>query len=97
MSLDGVHMERRDLEQTARGSNGHQHQSGRAPESVNRELICSKFRRSATLSMTTSSHENAGAYRCRIRMTSPATSCFGSASCPCSSWVPACWEEALCC
>jgi hypothetical protein len=39
MSLDGVHMERRDLEQTARGSNGHQHQSGRAPESVNRELI----------------------------------------------------------
>jgi hypothetical protein len=48
MSLDGVHMERRDLEQTARGSNGHQHQSGRAPESVNRELISGKFRRSAT-------------------------------------------------
>src|SRR6267378_4683776 len=36
-------------------------------------------------------------HRCRIRTTSPATRCSGSASCPCSSWVPACWGEAPCC
>src|SRR5258708_773916 len=30
-------------------------------------------------------------------MTSLATRCFGSASCPCSLWVPACWAEAPCC
>jgi hypothetical protein len=47
--------------------------------------------------MTSASHEKAGAHRCQIRMTSPATRCFGSASCPCSSWVPACWAEAPCC
>ena len=31
----------------------------------------------------------------KARMTSPATRCFRSASCPCSSWVPACWAETV--
>src|SRR5882757_10273119 len=85
-----------DQERIARGQNRHQRQSGRAPESVNHELIflqISPLGDPATQSMTSSSHENAGAHRCRIRMTSPATRCFGSASCPCSSWVPACWGK----
>jgi hypothetical protein len=41
--------------------------------------------------------KKAGAHGCQIRMTFTATRCFGSASCLCSSWGPACWAEAPFC
>jgi len=56
-------MERRHQEHTACDSNGHQLQPGRAPESVNRELIfrqISPLGDPTTQSMTTSSHEKSG-------------------------------------
>jgi hypothetical protein len=56
-------MERRHQEHTACDSNGHQFQPGRAPESVNRELIfrqISPLGDPSTQSMTTSSHEKSG-------------------------------------
>jgi hypothetical protein len=62
-SLGGVHMERRHQEHTACDSNGHQLQPGRAPESVNHELIfrqISPLGDPTTQSMTPSSHEKSG-------------------------------------
>ena len=73
--------------------------TGQAPESVNHELIfrqISPLGNAATQSMTTSSHERR-VHRCQIRMTSQASRCFGSVSCPCLWWVPVCWAEVPCC
>jgi hypothetical protein len=63
MSLDSVHMGTPDQERIAGGPNRHQHQSGRASESVNHELIfrqISPLGDPATQSMTASSHEKYG-------------------------------------
>ena len=63
MSLDSVRWDAPDQEGIARGQNRHQRQSGRAPESVNHELIfrqISPLGDPSTQSMTSSSHEKCG-------------------------------------
>jgi hypothetical protein len=73
---------------------------GRAPESVNHELIfrqISPLGGPATQSMTSFVARTKRGHRCQIRMTLPASRCFGSVSFPCLWWVPVCWAEVPCC